>query len=380
MTHRSAIVLVVNLGSSSLKFAVFRRRHPVLRGAIDHFGPQAHVTLTTPHGTSDRTMHLATTAGALRAMERMLQHLGLTPTDVVHRIVHGGTTFSRPTRLRSGQLRQLRRLVPLAPLHLPLALQAITSTTKTWATAKQWGVFDTAAYRHLPIVSRQYALPFDVVEKYHIYKYGFHGISHTWALQHGATQLGTSSARLNAVTIHLGAGCSMTLWRHGRPVETSMGFTPLEGLAMSTRSGDIDPAIPLYLQQQAGMSARRVTRLLEQESGLFGLTGLRDMRDILGAAGHPVPGWRSRRWTEAERDHARIAVAIFTHDIQRYLSMYLGLLPHVRAIIWTGAIGQNPWIRSQVLTGLPAAAGTRVLVVPADEEQAIADAVAPMVD
>src|SRR4029077_8686578 len=130
-----------------------------------------------------------------------------------------------------------------------------------------------------------------LIEKYHIHKYGFHGISHQWALRQASKKIGRPVSQFNAVTIHLGAGCSMTLWKHGRPIETSMGFTPLEGLAMSTRSGDIDPAIPLFLQEQAGFTAKQVSILLEQRSGLFGLTGLRDMRDILSAAGHPVAGW-----------------------------------------------------------------------------------------
>ncbi len=147
---------------------------------------------------------------------------------------------------------------------------------------------------------------------------------------------------------------------------------------MSTRSGDIDPAIPLFLQRQAGMSARRVEKLLEQESGLFGLTGLRDMRDILGAAGHPVAGWPMKRWTTVERDHARVALDLYFHDIRKYLSMYLGLLPTAQVIVFTGSIGQNSWIRQQVLHGVPAA-GRRRLVIPTDEEQAIADELQPMI-
>lgn len=372
-------LLVINLGSSSLKFAIFRRRTVLLHGQIEHFGPAALATLRSGGQSSMRTLHIAGAVGAMRAMKRIIDHVRLRPTVIAHRIVHGGTKFVRPTQLTAAVLKDLRQLAPLAPLHLPLNLTGVQRAAGFWPNAPEWGVFDTAAFSGLPLVAKSYALPLELTEKYHIHKYGFHGISHHWALHQAAKELGVPVGRLSAVTIHLGAGSSMALWRSGRPVETTMGFTPLEGLAMSTRSGDIDPAIPLFLQEQAGMSARQVGKLLEQQSGLFGLTGLRDMRDILGAAGHPVAGWPAKRWTAAEIDHARLALDIYLHDIQKYLSMYLGLLPTVRAIVFTGSIGQNSWIQQRVIGGVPAATGRRRLSILADEEQAIADQLQPMI-
>ncbi len=190
-------------------------------------------------------------------------------------------------------------------------------------------------------------------------------------------KLGWSNAAMNAVSLHLGSGDSMTLWKKGRAVDTSMGFTPLEGLTMSTRSGDLDPSIPMFLMRQ-GWALDRVEKLLQQQSGLFGLTGMRDMRDILGAAGQPVKGWPGSQWTAAQRKHARLALTMFIYDIERYLGAYLGQLNVKAPIILTGLIGCNPYIQHQ-LRALPIAKGRRLIVVPADEETAIAVAVGHVV-
>jgi acetate kinase len=143
---------------------------------------------------------------------------------------------------------------------------------------------------------------------------------------------------------------------------------------MATRSGDVDPMIPLYLQEHAGYTADEVANILTAKSGLLGITGLRDVRDVLAAAGHPIPGWPRRRWTKEQRSQATLGLNMFLYDVQRYLASYLGLLGKVQAIIFTGAVGQNPWIRRHILHGVPAAEGRRVIVVPTDEEQAIAAA------
>lgn len=312
----------------------------------------------------------AAVAGIVAALRR----LGLRPDVVVHRIVHGGQVFDRLTRLTPAVKRRLRTLIPLAPLHQPAQLAVVAAAGRAWPEAQQYAVFDTALYRHLPPAAATYALPLRLTRRFGIRKYGFHGISHAWAAQHAARRLGQPLARLNLVTIHLGSGDSMTRWVHGRPVDTSMGFSPTEGLTMATRSGDLDPLIPLFLQTQAGLSVGQVATILEQRSGLFGLSGLRDMRDVLGAAGHPVRAWPRRRWTATERRHARLALDVFCYDVSRYLAAYLGLSARTDVVVFTGTIGRNAYLRRRILAGTPAARRVRRLTIPADEEAAIAQA------
>ncbi len=322
--------------------------------------------------------HLAGQPATSRALQRVLDSVERQsgrPQLVAHRIVHGGDVFWKPTKLSSGVIQRLQRLAVLAPLHLPINLRAVQLVRRRWPSVEQWGVFDTGLYHALPEPARLYSIPLSLARRYHIRKYGFHGISHAATFARACRRLGWSPRRVSGVTIHLGAGDSITAWQRGRPVDTSMGFTPLEGLTMATRSGDLDPFIPLYLQTRLGWSPTRVSRLLEQRSGLFGISGLRDIRDVLAAAGHPVRGWPRRVWKPTQRRHARLALRMFIYDIQRYLASYLGMLPQPRLIAFTGAVGNNPWIRQQVLRGVPIVRGLRVVSRPADEEGAIADAV-----
>ena len=346
-------ILVINAGSSSLKFSFFRGEKIILQGNLE--------------GLAARSLPQAFKTLVLRLQEKKL-----TPDIVAHRIVHGGDVFTAPSPLTPRVLAALETLAPLAPLHMPSNLWAARAAMRVWPEAVPWAVFDTAAFAHLDPKVRLYAIPSTVANRWHIHKYGFHGISHTWALQQAAKILRKPKSSLQAVTIHLGSGDSITRWRSGKPEDTSMGFTPLEGLTMSTRSGDLDATIPLFLQEH-GYSLPAVKKMLQQQSGLFGLTKLRDMRDILGAAGHPVPGWPKRSWTARQRANARLAVSMFVYDVQRYLSSYLGLLPQPRAIIFTGSIGKNRWVQREVIKGVPAAQGIRVLTIPTNEERAIAE-------
>lgn len=245
---------------------------------------------------------------------------------------------------------------------------------RTWPAAQQWGVFDTAIYRSLPVSVRTYPLPTDLAHRLRIEKYGFHGTSHAWAFRQAARKLHQPIRRTSAVTMHLGSGASMTLWHLGRPVDTTMGFTPLEGLMMATRSGDLDPAIPLYIQHHLGWSWRRVERLLERHAGLLGISGLSDMRDILGATGHPVPGWPRRRWSARTRSKSKLALEMYLYHLRRTLASYLGLYPGVRLVIFTGPIGENRVVQRLILRDLPAARRIQRITIPADEEQAIVDA------
>ncbi len=358
-----------------MKFAVARHRRLKIRGEIDHFGPRARGRFIALGRRRELTAALPNLERALVFIRRLLTDLKVKPNIVAHRIVHGGRRYGQPTKLTPAVVRSLRTLVKLAPLHQPANLQGVAWARRAWPTATAWGVFDTALYRTLPAYVRTYALPEGISRRFGIEKYGFHGLSHAWAFQNGVKKLRVSRRQLSAVTLHLGSGASMTLWQKGRPIDTTMGFTPLEGLVMATRSGSIDPAIPLYLQEKLGWSAQRTYRLLTAESGLVGLSGLSDMRDILSATGHAVSGWPKRRWTAAERVRASRALAVFTYHVRRTLAGYLGLIDGVRAIIFTGPIGANRTIQRLVMKGLPAARGTRPLTISTDEEQYMINAV-----
>lgn len=312
----------------------------------------------------------------------MVRRLGssMEPVTVAHRIVHGGGVFHAPTRLTPAILRRLKKFTPLAPDHMPPNLQGVALATHEWPRAGQWGVFDTSLYDRLPAAQKTYAIPLGLAKKFHIRKYGFHGISHQWALQQAAHTLRRPIRSLNAITIHLGSGDSITRWRRGAVEDTSMGFTPLEGLTMATRSGDLDPMIPIYLQEHGGFSAHQVANILQHRSGLVGISGLTDVRDVLGAAGHPVAGYPRRQWSTTQQHHAQLALDMFCYDIQRYVASYLGLLPRCDVIVLTGAVGQNTYLRDRIIRGVPAARAVQVISVPANEEQAIAEAVWKMIE
>lgn len=368
-------MLVLNVGSSSVKWAVARGRQVVFRAVIDSSGPR--VGMRTGDGRRFRKQRAAVRSiqAALASVRRLIAERNLQPTIVAHRIVHGGKRMDRPARLTPAVLRYLRGLVPFAPLHQPANLLGVAFSRRAWPMAAQWGVFDTAPFRQLPLHVRTYALPRRLAARLQIERYGFHGTSHAWAFQQAARALRRAPRQCSAVTLHLGAGASMTAWRAGRPIDTTMGFTPLEGLVMATRSGSIDPAIPLFLQTRLGWSAQRVREVLEHESGWFGLTGQRDLRDVLGAAGHPVAGWPRRRWSTADRTRARLALEVYCYHVRRTLAGYLGLLAPAHAIIFTGPVGEHRTIQERVLRDLPAARRIRRVTVRADEEQAIVDAV-----
>lgn len=369
-------VLVLNAGSSSVKFAVAKGQNIFLRGEVDHFGKQARITFSRNGRVSRKISAVQNLHAAFAVVGKILHAQKVVPSIVAHRIVHGGQKLSKPTKLTPAVVQYLHKLIELAPLHQPANLMGVAFAKKTWPKATEWGVFDTALYRALPVKVRTYALPRALTARLHIEKYGFHGLAHDWAFHQAATKLKISPRRLSAVTVHLGSGASMTLWKHGRPIDTTMGFTPLEGLVMATRSGDIDPAIPLYIQEKLRWSPKKVEHVLEQHAGLLGLSGLSDMRDVLSAAGHHVPGWPRHRWTNAAKKKATLALNVYMYHVRKTLAGYIGM-SQVKAIVFSGPIGTNKTIQSMILHDLPAARGIKYLSVPADEEQAIVAAVRP---
>ena len=372
-------VLVINSGSSSLKYQIrdTDTNEVAANGLIERIGEGG----PGPRNHGEAMDQVAT------ALEG---ELAQRPIDAVgHRVVHGGERFSEPVLVNNEITRAIERLNPLAPLHNPANVLGIRAITAKWPDMAQVAVFDTAFHRTLPEHAWRYAVPDSLYRQYGIRRYGFHGTSHQFVTQRAAELLEVPLAGFNAVVAHLGNGASITAIQGGASIDTSMGFTPLEGLVMGTRSGDIDPSILIFLQRQ-GMSADEIDTLLNKDSGLKALFGDNDMRSIADAA-------------ETGDARAQMALDITSYRLAKYIGGYHVAVGGAHALVFTAGIGENSAaFRAQVVARLGAlgvklgveanlvrSAAPRVissadsaipvLVVPTDEEQAIAEATAAVV-
>lgn len=370
-------ILVINAGSSSLKFKLFNLVDlaEVAFGVVEKIGqPQstfaAHdqskkliSTKTYPESINDHYDALALVVEFLKTYLSDITYIG-------HRVVHGGEDFWQTTLVNDIILESLEKYNELAPLHNPINLLCLRECVKKIPVAKNFAVFDTAWFKHLPAKAFLYALPLKFYQENKVRKYGFHGISHHYAAVRAAAELGRSLKSLNLITCHLGSGSSVTAVAKGRAVDTSMGFTPTEGLMMMTRSGDLDPLVPLYLQQRLNLSAEQLKTILDEKSGIFGITQTEDFREVLLAAGERVAGYKSgRQYSSQEKKLAKLALAMFIYRLAKYLAAYAGLLGKVDAIVFTGAIGQNSSVvRQKALQEAHLGGKVEVIVVPTDEE------------
>ncbi len=302
-------------------------------------------------------------------------------------MVHGGDVVSAPTLVDDDLIEVIRRLVPLAPLHNPANLAGIEAARATWPTVPQVAVFDTAFHRTLPPAAYRYAVPAAWFAEHGVRRYGFHGTSHDYVSARAADVLGRPLAELDLIVAHLGNGASMTAVQGGRSVETSMGLSPLEGLVMGTRSGDIDPAVIGYMAEASGRDEAEVLAELNRSSGLLGLCGDSDLREIASRI-------------EAGDEAADLALDVFCHRIRKYVGAYVAVLGGCDALVFTAGIGEHSaLVRARVCAGLGVfgmqldegrnersetvistdGATTKVLVVPTDEEHAIAEQTASVV-
>lgn len=368
------MILVLNSGSSTVKY---RLVDPADAGAgrggmVERIGE--------PDGVRDHTAAVREIFDGLRDAPEPIVAVG-------HRVVHGGAEFVRPTLLDDDTVATIRDLTPLAPLHNPGALAGIEAARRVLGSVPHVAVFDTAFHADLPAAAATYALDAAVAARHGIRRYGFHGISHEYVAGRAARLLGRPPAEVNLIVLHLGNGASACAVRGGRSVETSMGLTPLEGLVMGTRTGDLDPAVPGFLQR-AGMSAADVDDLLQHRSGMKGLCGDNDMRAVLArrAAGDAAAG---------------LAFDVYCHRIRKYVGAYHAVLGRLDAVVFTAGVGEHaPEVRAESLAGLSAwgiavdpdrnsgGSGERLIspdggrvavcVVPTNEEFAIARAVAAL--
>ena len=331
-------ILVLNSGSSSIKFQLFDMRPTerlVVKGIADKIGLEdSFVHCERPDGApAARRLALADHRAALNAVCEILRgdRRSLAAVEiggVGHRVVHGGERFRASVLIDDEVMSALRILGDLAPLHNPPNILGIEVCREALPGVPNVAVFDTALHQTMPPKAYLYGLPMDLYHKHGIRKYGFHGTSHAYVAKEAARILGRPLEDLRLITCHLGNGCSIAAFAQGRSIDTSMGFTPLEGLVMGTRCGDLDPAVPLYLIRDLGMSPDQVDELLNEKSGLQGLCGVRDMRDLQEQA---------RRGEEA----ARTALEVFVYRVQRYIGAYTAALAGVDAIVFTAGIGAN---------------------------------------
>jgi acetate kinase len=341
-------ILVLNSGSSSIKFQLFDMgagERLLVKGVADKIGLEdSFVRSEGPDGRQDlRPMPLADHRAALNAVYELLQGRARAGEvaggigGVGHRVVHGGERFAESVLIDDSVMDALRQLAELAPLHNPPSILGIEICREVLPGVPNVAVFDTALHQTMPPKAYLYALPLDLYRRHGIRKYGFHGTSHAYVAKEAARHLGRPLQELKMITCHLGNGCSVTAFEGGRSIDTSMGFTPLEGLVMGTRSGDLDPAVVLYLVKDLGMGPDAVDDLLNKESGLKGLCGERDMRDIEAQA-------------RQGREAAQTAIDVFVYRIQKYIGAYTAALGGVDAIVFTAGIGENsPYIRGEVL-------------------------------
>jgi acetate kinase len=333
-------IFVVNSGSSSIKYQLFKMpsQKPVCTGLAERIGLENSVIthkifLNEEEKVIKRTIDLVDHEEGLKEVARLLTdaETGVIkkPDEIEavgHRVVHGGETFAATTIITKKVKEKIQKLFPLAPLHNPANYLGIEVVEKIFAKAQQVAVFDTAFHQTLPEKAFRYALPKSFYTDLHIRAYGFHGTSHKYVSEKAMNYLNKPDAKL--ITIHLGNGCSMTAVKKGKSVDTSMGFAPLNGLVMGTRSGDIDPSIIFHLINQLGYEPEQVNTLLNKRSGMVGLTGFSDMRDIGKAV------------QEGNKD-AELALEIYAYRIKKYIGSYAAVLNGLDAIVFTAGVGEN---------------------------------------
>jgi acetate kinase len=354
-------VLVLNSGSSSVKFQLIateiesiRRNADVrlLRGDVEQFGEDAKVTFKRKDGTQQTLTALLRNVGA--ALDFVIRWVaseqsGLSevrkPEDVHavgHRVVHGGERFTQSVVVTEEVLNGIEACSQLAPLHNPDNIQGILAVRRILGPrVPQVAVFDTAFHHSIPEHAHVYAIPFDLYQRYGIRRYGFHGTSHRFVAGRYQSLRNLTPEQTNLITLHLGNGCSVSAIKHGRSVDTSMGMTPLEGLVMGSRSGDLDPAVVSVIAERERLSAQEVEALLNKKSGLLGVSGLtNDMRELQDAA-------------KAGSLRAQLAIAMFCYRARKYIGAYLAAMGGAGGIVFTGGIGENsPEIRAQICAGM----------------------------
>ena len=388
-----AYVLVLNSGSSSIKFQIVdptasAADTPFVSGLVEQIGEEkGNIKIKIDGREVQSSMPIRDHRGGLQLAIAMLDANGAGPTqvDIIavgHRIVHGGQTFSTPVLIDDSVVEQIRDLIPLAPLHNPANIDGVEVARALLPQIPHVGVFDTGFFNDLPANAATYAIDAEVARDHQIRRYGFHGTSHEFVSSQVPELIGKSPEETNQIVLHLGNGASVSAVRGGKPTDTTMGLTPLEGLVMGTRSGDIDPGVIFHLYRQGGMNIDEIDNLLNRRSGVKGIAGVNDFREL-----HSM--------IEGGSAEAKLAYDVYIHRLRRYIGAYMIDLGRVDAITFTAGVGENDsQTRADALAGLEnfgvkldeaknaerggariisaEDSATKVLVVPTNEELAIA--------
>ena len=332
-------IAVINSGSSSIKFKLFDMRDEkvIFEMLEEEIGSNHEKALKT----------------ILTSLEQ--RGINITSMDAVaHRVVHGGDIFTKATLIDGNVIKKIDALSTLAPLHNPANLDGIKAIEAISPKLKQYAVFDTAFHTTMSREAYLYAIPLKFYDKHKIRRYGFHGTSHSYVASECAKQLGKKIDRLNIISLHLGNGASICAIKNGKSIDTSMGFTPLEGLVMGSRSGDIDPAIVIYMLSELSMSIDEVNHMLNKESGLKGIADESDVRKLL----------------DAKDKNSKLALEIMIRRIRKYIGAYITLFEELDGVVFTGGIGENSkYIRELSTKNLNL---KKIIVIKTDEELEIA--------
>ncbi len=333
-------ILVINSGSSSIKYQLFKMplQQPVCSGLVERIGIEGSFIKHSVFKNQEKTVieieaFISNHGEGLKQVLALLsegEHAVISkPEDVVavgHRVVHGGEHFAGATLINDEVKQQIRKLFSLAPLHNPVNYKCIEVAEQTFTSAKQVAVFDTAFHQTIPRQAFRYAIPEWYYKEHSIRVYGFHGTSHKYVSEQAIHSLGKADSKI--ISIHLGNGCSITAIKNGQSIDTSMGFGPLSGLVMGTRSGDIDPSVIFHLMEHAGYTLEQLSTLLNKQSGLLGVGGSSDMRDI-------------RKLITEGNENAKLAIELYAYRIKKFIGSYAAVLNGIDAIIFTAGVGEN---------------------------------------
>ena len=333
-------ILVINSGSSSIKYQLFKMplQQPVCSGLVERIGIEGSFIKHSVFKNQEKTVieieaFISNHGEGLKQVLALLsegEHAVISkPEDVVavgHRVVHGGEHFAGATLINGEVKQQIRKLFSLAPLHNPVNYKCIEVAEQTFTSAKQVAVFDTAFHQTIPRQAFRYAIPEWYYKEHSIRVYGFHGTSHKYVSEQAIHSLGKADSKI--ISIHLGNGCSITAIKNGQSIDTSMGFGPLSGLVMGTRSGDIDPSVIFHLMEHAGYTLEQLSTLLNKQSGLLGVGGSSDMRDI-------------RKLITEGNENAKLAIELYAYRIKKFIGSYAAVLNGIDAIIFTAGVGEN---------------------------------------
>ncbi|MFP4341136.1 MAG: acetate/propionate family kinase [Cyclobacteriaceae bacterium] len=392
-------ILVINTGSSSIKYKLYdmESQRVLTAGVLEKIGEESsHIKhqffpAASQQKVKEENKAISDHREGLRRISELLQdeeYGAISNTSEIkavgHRVVHGGEKFSDATLISDEVKQTIEALIPLAPLHNPPNLQGIAVAEEVFPQAKQVAVFDTAFHQSMPPHAYRYAIPDELYRDKQLRAYGMHGTSHQYVAQQAALHCGKLMSDFNGITVHLGNGCSMTAVKNGKSIDTSMGISPLPGLIMGTRSGDIDPAIIFYLGREMKMSFDEIDQLLNKKSGLKGIAGDNDLRSV------------TSKMEEGDQ-RAQLALAMYTYRIKKYIGAYMAVCGPLDALVFTAGVGENSaYVREKSCEGLQHIgisldkgknqqkkegikeihaddSRCQILVIPTDEEKAIAE-------